>query len=254
MSAPSARVAGAVLAGGHSRRMGRDKATLPWHGRFLAEHMAHVLAGAGCDPVVQIGGTPDTAVAWVADRFPGEGPLGGLITALASLHHDLGMVVACDLPLLTSSTAALVRRGLEHNSQVDVAVADSGRLEPLCSVWRRAAVLPLLEAHWFDGQRSLRRVLADLRVLRILVPADELLNANTPEDLARAGNVGSMAEEITVEQLSTAMAGGVTLIDVREPDEYAQGHAPGAVLMPWARARACTARASQPGGSSSHRK
>jgi molybdopterin-guanine dinucleotide biosynthesis protein A len=228
----SVGVAGALLAGGQSRRMGRDKAMLQWRGRTWAALMADTLAGAGCDPVVQIGGSPATGVRCVPDRYPGEGPLGGVLTALDALEGRFVAVVACDLPLLTSITVERLRRCLDDGPGLHVAVADSGRIEPLCAVWRTSTVRSLIEERWCQGERSLMGVLGDLRVGCVPVPPEELLNANTPEDLARASNVAAMAEEITVEQLSDLLARGVTLIDVREPDEYERGHAPGAVLMP----------------------
>ena len=93
MSTPSP-VAGFVLAGGRSSRMGQDKATLDWHGRPLLKHMTELLRQVA--DTVQVVGRDD-----LPDRYPNLGPLGGISTALdvTSIAHNL--IVAVDLPLLT---------------------------------------------------------------------------------------------------------------------------------------------------------
>jgi len=224
--------AGAVLAGGLSRRMGRDKAALDWRGRTLVEHQAATLRAAGCDPVVQIGGTERAGLAALPDRFPGQGPLGGVLTALQTASANWIAVVACDVPLLRAATVIRLIDTVERNGDVHVAVAQSGRLEPMCAVWRTGSSVERLERMWSDGERSLHGALAALNVVEVPVSAREMMNVNTPGDLIRAGNVGVMIDEVTVYELSELLAPGITLIDVREPDEYAHGHAPGAVLIP----------------------
>lgn len=78
--------AGAVLCGGASRRMGRDKALIPVDGRTLAGRVADALDAAGASPVVAVGG--DLAalraegLTAVPDAMPGAGPLAGIVTAL----------------------------------------------------------------------------------------------------------------------------------------------------------------------------
>src|SRR5881394_2170013 len=94
MSTPSP-ASGFILAGGQSVRLGRDKANLDWHGRPLLNHMVELLATV-CDPV-RIVGRGD-----LPDAIPGLGPIGGIFTALMSTATDLNLIVAVDLPLLTS--------------------------------------------------------------------------------------------------------------------------------------------------------
>jgi molybdopterin-guanine dinucleotide biosynthesis protein A len=90
-------VVGAVLTGGASRRMGRDKALVEVHGRALVAVAADALRAAGAEVVLTIGGDADALVAAapgtrpVADLHPAEGPLGGLLTAFAAArHHAVG--------------------------------------------------------------------------------------------------------------------------------------------------------------------
>lgn len=92
---------GAVLCGGASRRMGRDKALVEVDGVPLARRVADVLVAARCDRVVAVGGDGPALEALglhvVADRWPGEGPLGGLATALAACAvGDVLVLAPCD--------------------------------------------------------------------------------------------------------------------------------------------------------------
>src|SRR5579862_3839386 len=97
--------AGFVLAGGRSRRMGRDKALLPYRGAPLIAHVAgtveKVLDDSGHVAIV---GAPDRyrdlGYRVLADLFPGCGPLGGIVTALSLAESDWNLIVACDMPNL----------------------------------------------------------------------------------------------------------------------------------------------------------
>jgi len=177
---------GAVLTGGQSRRMGRDKALLDVEGEPLAVRAARVLRDAGAGAVMAIGGDGAALGAlgleWHADLYPGDGPLGGIITALkvASAGTDVVVVVATDLVALTPSTVKTVVAGL--TSEMDVALADSGRLEPLCGAWRRRAE-PVLAAAFAAGERAVHAALSGLVVVTVPVDATTLRNVNAPSDL-----------------------------------------------------------------------
>ncbi|HEY0333283.1 MAG TPA: molybdenum cofactor guanylyltransferase, partial [Stenotrophomonas sp.] len=91
-------IAGIVLAGGLSSRMGRDKAMLDWRGRPLLAHMRDLLVAAGAGAVRISGDYP--AFGGLADRVPRCGPLGGLHTAVESLPDGPAWVVPVDMPRL----------------------------------------------------------------------------------------------------------------------------------------------------------
>ena len=178
-------MAGAVLCGGASRRMGRDKALLAVHGAPMVMHVVSALSSAGCHPVQAIGGDRRALAALgldvVDDGHPGEGPLGGVITALAaSAESTLAVVVvACDLPQLTERTLRVVMAAL---GDADVAVARTDRLQPMCAVWRRTVLQPLRDA--FDaGERRVESVLSRVKFVEVPVNRQDLANANTPGDL-----------------------------------------------------------------------
>lgn len=163
--------------------MGADKALVPWDGVPMAARVAAALREAGCDPVVAVGGDPaalaEVGLTVVADGWPGEGPLGGVITALRHFAGRDVMVVSCDLPLLRAATVTTVLAALRGHQ---AAVAQTDRPEPLCAAWSPAA-LPGLQQAFERGERRLREVASTLSVARPSVNRQDLRNVNTPRDL-----------------------------------------------------------------------
>jgi molybdopterin-guanine dinucleotide biosynthesis protein A len=176
--------AGAILAGGGSRRMGRDKALVEIAGVAMARRVADALAAGGCARVLVIGGDAPAlgrlGLEVVEDRWPGEGPLGGILTALDAVAAS-ALVVACDLPWLdAASVAALLAAAAA--SDADAVVATTGRLEPLCAVWSPSAAAAL-QAAFDGGQRAVSAALTGLRVVTHRVRPGVLHNVNRPDDL-----------------------------------------------------------------------
>ena len=164
--------------------MGRDKALVEVDGIPMVLHVVAALRAAGCDPVVVIGGDREAlaglGLAVVTDAFPGQGPLGGVITALD--HHvaaDAVVVAACDLPHLTEATVRLVIGAL-HGS--DVVMPRTDRVQPMCAAWRRS-VTECLRSAFIAGERGLQNAAQELLVVEISVNPQDLANVNAPGDL-----------------------------------------------------------------------
>ncbi len=183
-----AALAGAVLTGGASRRMGRTKALVEVGGIPMARRVADALGAAGCDPVVLVGGDPaelaPLKIPHVADRFPGEGPLDGVIRAIEVLctrGAEGVLILGCDLPYVTRDV--LVDLADAAGPGVDVVVARTHDLEPACAWWSVGA-LAAVSAMFDAGERSLRGALARLTVVEVVASADVVANVNEPGDLA----------------------------------------------------------------------
>jgi molybdenum cofactor guanylyltransferase len=167
--------------------MGRDKALLPFRGGVLAQAIAkEVKAAAGWAAFV---GSPAKEVpsgfGMVPDSYPGEGPLGGILTALQNTTADWNLIVACDMPHVS---AAFLRQLLDAAEAWDVdallPAGPSHRLEPLCAVYHRRA-RQALDAAFASGQRKVIGALEGLPVAVLLVgEAAPLQNVNTPADWA----------------------------------------------------------------------
>jgi molybdenum cofactor guanylyltransferase len=180
--------AGAVLCGGRSRRMGTDKAFVEVGGIAMVERVATALAAGGCAPVALVGGDGELLARFghdvVADRFPGEGPVGGVLTALDALDADVVVVAACDLPSLDDATVrALV--GALDTAAVDAAVAVTDRWQLSLTAWRRTA-RPAVAGAWQQGTRSLHELVAAVPYVEVPIDPAPVRNVNTREQLSAA--------------------------------------------------------------------
>jgi len=188
---------GAVLTGGASRRMGTDKARVVVGGRALAAIAADALWAAGATDVVLVGGDAPALVEVVpgarvvADRHPGEGPLGGILSAfdhVGATHPgvDLVAVVACDMPRLDGHaiTALVEAVGADPTAAAAAAVV-AGRPQPLTAVWRPAVAGPVLREAFAAGERAPRRVLPRLRLVGVHGLDTAVVDVDSPADLAR---------------------------------------------------------------------
>ena len=190
-------VLGAVLAGGRGRRIGGDKPLLEIGGETLVRRAVDALRSVGLDVALVLRPrqpVPLTAhtVAVLRDEIENAGPLGGLHSLLRWLPAEWALVVPCDQPFL----APALLRGLlgEPREGVDAVVGrPAGLPEPLPGLYRRTC-LDAVEGALGRGERSLRDLLASLRVREVPVealrrwdpPLLSYLNVNTAADLARA--------------------------------------------------------------------
>jgi molybdenum cofactor guanylyltransferase len=186
-------VAAAVLAGGASRRMGRDKATLAVGGVELAAAVLDAAARvAGPVALVAPEGHPARRLASLVVTDPGEGPLAALAAALAALEAGHVLVLAGDHPgLRVELLAHLV--GLAPRGEA-VACRRGPRLEPLVAVYRRVPALAEAKVRLAGpaGDRSLTGLLAALDTVVVEEPAWRALDPDgrsfvdldDPDDLA----------------------------------------------------------------------
>jgi molybdopterin-guanine dinucleotide biosynthesis protein A len=193
-----ARRAGYVLVGGRSARMGRDKALLPWEGGTLAGYVAaRVEAAAGS---VMLVGSPERygtmGYPVIADLRPECGPLGGIEAALSASEARWNLIVACDMPGLTTGfLASLFRHAEACGGDCLVAVSPAGFVEPLCAVWS-CECLPAVTAALDRGKCKTSRVFNRLRTAYWRASqAAWFENLNTPDDWAGHGTVSLEAVE-----------------------------------------------------------
>jgi molybdopterin-guanine dinucleotide biosynthesis protein A len=178
---------GVVLTGGESRRMGRDKAFVVVAGVPMARRVADSLRGAGAQSVMAVGGNVNGLHALGLDARPdprqGDGPLGGLVTALELAIDPVVAVLATDLAWVPPAVVVALVERLGTDVAADVAAAHTDRREPLCAAWRVDPCLDELAAAHLAGVRSVLAAMDRLAVADVAVDGDLLWNANTPEDL-----------------------------------------------------------------------
>jgi molybdopterin-guanine dinucleotide biosynthesis protein A len=177
-------VAGVLLTGGQSRRMGADKATLVVGGEALARRAARVLTAA-CNPVIEVG-SGVTGLPCVREEPSGEGPLAGFLAGADALASDAAVVLlACDLPFIDD---AVVRMLVEHPGKGSVVPSVEGRKQYACSRWSPAAIASA-RAAFANGERAMRALLGagDTTIVIADEYARQLVDVDTPDDLARLG-------------------------------------------------------------------
>ncbi len=176
-------VAGFVLVGGRSTRMGRDKARLPVESHLLVEDVA---AKVSCiaQSVALVGDSRlyrDLGIECLDDIRPGCGPLAGIHTALQTKRGDLSLIVACDMPDLRAAwLEQLVIRASQEESDCVVCRDLSGAIHPLCSVWRRNC-LPRLERALDEGRLRVLDFIEELDSAYVTI-SETIANVNTPEE------------------------------------------------------------------------
>ena len=198
MTGNHSEVSAVVLAGGKSRRLGRDKAVEPIGGEPLIARVIRRVSQVADDVVVVVGdaergqGLPLPGHARVAvDLYPGGGSLGGIFTGLSAARGEWALVVACDMPFVNM---ALFDNILSLREGVDAVVPVlDGRPEPTHAAYSKAC-LPHMErllkarslkiAGFFD-QVDLRTVPQE-DVEKLDPDHLSFFNVNTSEDLDRA--------------------------------------------------------------------
>ena len=194
MSKAEPVVSAIVLAGGQSRRMGRDKALIEFQGKPLIAHVIDTLRELTNDVVVVSNRSEvysPFGVRVTPDYDPPCGPLGGIAAGLQAAQHDLAVAVACDMPFLN---VRLLRYLLDAAVDYDAVVPQLGdEFEPLHAVYRQTCYHPIVQ-RIETGQRRVISFFADVRLRPVPEPewraidpdGRSLINLNTPDDLTIA--------------------------------------------------------------------
>lgn len=189
MTAP---VYGLVMAGGFSRRMGRDKALLDYHGEPQSVWTAKLLESV-CENVsisCRANQDPGTGNRWprIHDREENQGPIGGFLSAHATHPDASWLAVACDLPLLTFGTLAHLISDRDPQMLATVYRAHrDGLPEPLCALYE-PGIMSIFQDFLLEGRFCPRKTLLlneeHVKLIDLPVP-NALDNVNIPEDLQR---------------------------------------------------------------------
>jgi len=188
---------GIILAGGKSRRMGRDKAFLPFGRGLLIERVIEVIQQVTAD-VILITNSPEQyqrfGLPMFPDVIPDAGSLGGIYTGLVSAKTPYGLCLACDMPFVTPDFLRLL---CDTAAQADVVIPrNTEDFQPLCAVYSQACQAPIrqkiaagrLKITGFFDQVLVRVI--DGELLARYDPHDVMFfNANTPEEYEQARQI-----------------------------------------------------------------
>jgi molybdopterin-guanine dinucleotide biosynthesis protein A len=203
---PNKRMDGYILAGGLSRRMGKNKAGLRLGERTFLERAAAALS-AVAETVRVVGDLRGEAtdLAFIPDETPNTGTrasIVGLLTALRHARSEWAAVLACDLPFVTGGLMVRLSEIAESDPQAAcvVPVQPDGPVQPLCGLYRASECLGIVEELFGSGEWRLQRMFS--RVNARLVPFDEIkalpgaanffFNVNTESDYQKAVGISRM--------------------------------------------------------------
>lgn len=177
----------AILAGGRSSRMGCCKAKLMIGGTSMVSRLLSQLSGfqevllSANDPTLAEG----LQIQVVQDLIPGAGPLSGIHACLSAAKSDALLVIPCDLPNYSSAVGQYLLGALSKSTDAVVCRDSTGRVHPLCGIYRKQS-LPILEECLMEGEFRARTFLERLNHTILdtgtLVPDAAFFNMNTPED------------------------------------------------------------------------
>jgi molybdopterin-guanine dinucleotide biosynthesis protein A len=205
------RAAGFILTGGKSTRMGADKALLKLAGKALVGRLAELVEPLVAE--VALVGSPERyahlGFPVLADREPGLGPLGGVVTALGSSPYQWNLILACDLPFMESRFLRFLLGRTEAWGEADAVVPQTSaeeegsgwRWQPLCAAYHRRC-LSVFERTLAGAHPKMELAFAELHVLPIdpseltqFAFSEQMFkNMNTPADYAEAERIFSGRE------------------------------------------------------------
>ena len=179
-----------VLAGGRSSRMGSDKALLPIAGMNLLQ--IAVAKAREVSPRTAIVGSRERYAQYgevIEDIIPGCGPLSGIHAALRTTRSELNLILSVDMPLITPDFLRWLTQTAASGDELATVPEAHGRTQPLCSVFRRAAIAPVENA-FETGEYKVDRLFSILPT-RLVAEIDWraagflpniFRNLNTPEE------------------------------------------------------------------------
>lgn len=188
----------AILAGGKSRRMGRDKAFVELAGTPMIQWV--ITAVAQCPGVAFIiSNEPEKFTSFglpvYPDVIPGMGPLSGLHTAFAVTGADRVMIAPCDLPLVSADVIQLILNYPDGGAEAVIPLVD-GREQGLLAVYARSGIeryagrIATASIMFDEFRRGVRRIFITEDELRVAdLDLRSFLNVNAPEDIEMAARI-----------------------------------------------------------------
>lgn len=200
-------IAGYLLAGGESRRMGGEKKLfLEYEGETFFRRLLKVmeelpLSSISLSVEEESGGLSvyqGLGVPLVADTYPKTGPLGAVCTGLEQCREEALLVMACDMPFVDRDVAERLLEEYKRNPGI-VVTESEGKIFPFPGIYPKSA-MSVLRGHLAEGKRKMTQAIAaaGYRKVKVENGRERLANINTPEEYRRlAGERGCQTERGT---------------------------------------------------------
>ncbi|WP_181592926.1 molybdenum cofactor guanylyltransferase [Paenibacillus sp. YN15] len=186
---------GAILAGGQNRRMGKEKALLPFSGELLIQRQIRTMSEV-CEEIIVVTNQPtlflpilDRSIRIITDYYPGKGPLSGMHAALTLSRNPEVWIVGCDMPFL-SAGAATAMQELKAALKCDAVVpVIEGRSHPLHGIYSKGCA-DAISALLLSGESRVSEMLRmiywqeapEAHFAEKHIGLDFVTNMNTPEE------------------------------------------------------------------------
>jgi molybdenum cofactor guanylyltransferase len=195
-----------ILAGGKSKRLGRNKLNEVIGGITLINRVINVLSAFDGEIILvtaEDSSLPDTftyaKISKVQDLYPGKGMIGGIITGLSASKNFYNLVVASDMPFLSP---ALIRYMISNAKGNDlVAYKNQNELEPLHAIYTKNC-LPILEEIMLKDRRIFEllgqvkvRYLSSAEINQYDTKKISFFNVNTESDLRIANEIAAKEDK-----------------------------------------------------------
>ncbi len=169
--------AAVVLAGGESKRFGRDKSTAPLMEQTFTERVLEVLSPLFDTIFIGVRRKPHpledlVALPFIADSVDIKGPLAGIYTAMKTTTSPWLFVIACDMPLVRRELIVYLAERRDNNHCVVPVVR--GKAQPLCAFYNKEALLERVEQYIRNGGRNLKDFLNSSDIKTCYVEEKEL--------------------------------------------------------------------------------
>ena len=178
-----------ILAGGASRRMGRDKASLVIGGKTFLEIQLEKGMSLGISDIIVSGHFPEGfGYRVVEDAVSGRGPLEGLQSCLSAALNDRALILAVDTPLVPTDELRTLIRFSGKDCTIPTVLSHDGKIEPLIGIYPKS-VIPYAVEQLEKGKGAMRSVLQAKGYLEYRSSLDEFFfaNINTPEEYSVLG-------------------------------------------------------------------
>jgi len=177
-----------IFAGGRSKRMGEDKALLPFGGfTTLAQYQYHRLQKLFEHVYIGTKNAKfDFDAPLIFDQNTESSPLVGLVSVFGSLHADEVFILSVDAPFITEEIIhTLLEADTAHFYDV-ITASHNGEVQPLCALYRRS-ILPAAQKALRKGNHKMKALLKQNRTLSVSFKnPDAFLNLNHPQEYKRA--------------------------------------------------------------------
>ncbi len=196
MSALQEAISLAIIAGGQSRRMGRDKAFIKLGGKPIIQHVLERSASLQPAQTMLITNSPRQyaflGLPMHGDALPGTGALGGIYTALLQARSPWVLTLACDMPFVSPGLLQYMASLIDDEHDIVVPRVD-GYPQALHALYRKTCLPPIraqlaaqrLKIIRFYGRMRVR-YLDEAEYAPFADAARAFLNLNTPAELAAA--------------------------------------------------------------------